>query len=233
MSPANPGYQAPSVTVASTLPKRKSGSRVLIVPVVSGQDEDATAIVVASPFLDAEAVGEIEVALESLGAKGGTDQVTRVVAPSLPVASVLAVGLGKDREEWPADLIRRAAGVAARSLNGTEAVITTLSEIDLEAAIEGLILGAYRFSDFRSDKTAPKDNGLRQITVLTADTKAKTKARGREERKRHQPNAPRPSQRPSPPRAIWSTLPRLTSIPPNSPSAQRLWGKPPVSRWRC
>src|SRR6185295_12086125 len=61
-------------------------------------------------------------------------------------------------------------------LNGTEAVITTLSDIDLEAAIEGLILGAYRFSDFRSDKTAPKDKGLREITALTADTKAKTKA---------------------------------------------------------
>ena len=100
-----------------------------------------------------------------------------MVAPSLPVASVLAVGLGKPRDEWPADLIRRAAGVAARSLNGTEAVITTLSEIDLEAAVEGLILGAYRFTDFRSDKTAPKDTGLREITALTADTKgAKTKA---------------------------------------------------------
>ena len=99
-----------------------------------------------------------------------------MVAPSLPVASVLAVGLGKDRDEWPADVIRRAAGVAARSLNGTEAVITTLSDLDLEAAIEGLILGAYRFTDFRSDKTAPKDAGLREITVLAADTKAKTKA---------------------------------------------------------
>ena len=74
---------------------------MLIVPVVSGSDDDATATVVANPFLDAEAVGEIEVALESLGAKGGTEQVTRVVAPSLPVASVLAVGLGKDRDEWP------------------------------------------------------------------------------------------------------------------------------------
>ena len=176
MSPANPGYQAPAVTVSSSLPKRKADKTVLIVPVVSGQDDDATATVVANPFLDAEAVGEIEVALESLGAKGGTDQLTRVVAPSLPVASVLAVGLGKDRDAWPADLIRRAAGVAARSLNGTEAVITTLSDIDLEAAIEGLILGAYRFSDFRSDKTAPKDKGLREITALTADTKAKTKA---------------------------------------------------------
>jgi leucyl aminopeptidase len=176
VSPANPGYQAPAVIVSSSLPKRKVDKAVLIVPVVSGRDDDSTATVVANPFLDAEAVGEIEVALESLGAKGGTDQLTRVVAPSLPVASVLAVGLGKGRDEWPADLIRRAAGVAARSLNGTEAVITTLSDIDLEATIEGLILGAYRFSDFRSDKTAPKDKGLREITALTADTKAKTKA---------------------------------------------------------
>ena len=176
MSTAKAGYQAPTVTVASSLPKRKKGSAVLIVPVVSGQDEDATATVVANPFLDAEAVGEIEVALKALGGKGGADQLTRVVAPSLPVGSVLAVGLGKDLDEWPADVIRRAAGVAARSLNGTESVITTLSDLDLSAAIEGLILGAYRFTDFRSAKTAPKDAGLREITVLAADTNAKTKA---------------------------------------------------------
>ena len=176
VSTANAGYQAPTVTVASSLPKRKKDSAVLIVPVISGQDEDATATVVANPFLDAEAVGEIEVALEALGAKGGADQLTRVVAPSLPVGSVLAVGLGKDCDNWPADVIRRAAGVAARSLNGTETVITTLSDLDLSAAIEGLILGAYRFTDFRSSKTAPKDAGLRKITVLAADTKAKVKA---------------------------------------------------------
>ena len=176
VSPANAGFEAPAVTVASSLPKRTKDSAVLIVPVVSGQDEDATAAVVANPFLDAEAVGEIDVALKALGAKGGTDQLARVVAPSLPVASVLAVGLGKDRDEWPADVIRRAAGVAARSLNGTETVITTLSDLDLSAAIEGLILGAYRFTDFRSSKTAPNDAGLRAITVLATDAKAKTKA---------------------------------------------------------
>src|SRR5262245_32981610 len=151
----------------------------MIVRVVSGQYDDATAgaaSVVCNPFLDAEAVGEIDVALKALDAKGGADQVTRVVAPSLPVGSVLAVGLGKDRDEWPADVIRRAAGAAARSLNGTETVITTLSDLDLSAAIEGLILGAYRFTDFRSSKTAPKDRGLREITALTADTKAKAAA---------------------------------------------------------
>jgi leucyl aminopeptidase len=176
VSTANPGYQPPAVTVASSLPKAKKGSLVLIVPVISGHDDDATATVVANSFLDADAVGEIEVALKALGAKGGEGQLTRVVAPSLPVGSVLAVGLGKDRDSWPADVIRRAAGVAARSLNGTEAAITTLSDLDLGAAIEGLILGAYRFTDFRSSKTAPKDAGLREITVLAADTKPKTKA---------------------------------------------------------
>ena len=67
MSPANPGYQAPAVAVSSSLPKRKADTTVLIVPVVSPGDDDAKATVVANPFLDAEAVGEIEVALEALG----------------------------------------------------------------------------------------------------------------------------------------------------------------------
>ena len=133
------GYQSPVVAVASALPKRKVASSVLIVPVVSSGDDDGRATVVANPFLDAEAVGEIEVALEALGAKGGGEQVTRIVVPALPVGSVLAVGLGKARDEWPAETIRRAAGVAARSINGVENVFTTLSAIDLEATIEGLL----------------------------------------------------------------------------------------------
>jgi leucyl aminopeptidase len=169
-----PGYQSPVVTVSATLPKRRSGSAVLIVPVVTGDDD--TAKVVTNPFLDAEAVGEIEVALKALGAKGATEQVTRVVPPSLPVSSVLTIGLGKPRDEWPADVIRRAAGVAARSLSGVEAVVTTLSELDLEATIEGLILGAYRFTDFRSAKTAPKEPGLATIAALSTAKGAKSAA---------------------------------------------------------
>jgi leucyl aminopeptidase len=146
----------------------------LIVPVVTGDDD--TAKVVATAFLDGEAVGEIEGALKALGAKGATEQVTRVVPASLPMSSVLTIGLGKPRDEWAADVIRRAAGVAARSLSGTEAVVTTLSELDLEATIEGLILGAYRFTDFRSAKTAPKEPGLATITVLSTAKGAKSAA---------------------------------------------------------
>jgi len=173
---STPGYQSPAVTVASVLPSDLD-SAVLIVPVITSENDEAT--VLANPFLDAEATGEIEVALKTLGAKGSTEQLTRVLVPSLPVASVLAVGLGKDRDEWPADVIRRAAGVAARSLNGTETVVTTLSELDVAAAVEGLILGAYRFNDFRSAKTAPKERGLTALTVLsTADDAETAAARG-------------------------------------------------------
>ena len=168
------GYQSPAVTVASALPKRKVESSVLIVPVVSVGDEPR-ASVVAADHLDAGSVAEIEAALAALGAKGGAEQVTRVPVASLPVGSVLAVGLGKSRDEYSAETIRRAAGSAARSLNGVESVLTTLSVLDTEAAVEGLILGSYRFTEFRSGKTAPKDAGLRKITALTADTKAATK----------------------------------------------------------
>ncbi|MGE0217805.1 leucyl aminopeptidase [Mycolicibacterium sp.] len=169
------GYNTPIVTVASALPKRVIASSVLIVPVVNG-GENTPATVAAGGYLGATAVGEIETALAALDAKGGSEQLTRLVVPSLPVSSVLAVGLGKARDEWPAETIRRAAGAAARSLSGVETVLTTLSDLDLEATVEGLILGAYRFSEFRSDKTAPKDAGVRRITALTPDTKAATKA---------------------------------------------------------
>ena len=170
-----PGYAAPTVTVATSLPKRAQ-SAVLIVPVVTGADGNGSPTVVGGPFLDAEAIGEIQVGLRALGAKGTPEQVTRLHVPSLAVGSVLAVGLGAPRDEWPADVIRRAAGVAARSLSGVENVITTLSELHLEAAIEGLILGGYRFTEFRSAKTAPKDPALAKIVALSTAPTAKKDA---------------------------------------------------------
>ena len=168
-----PGYQAPSVTVSSTLAKRGAGDSVLVVPVVCA--DDRATVVAAEPYLHSDAVSAIEDALRALGATGGEGQVHRVVVPSLPVASVLTVGLGTAADEWSADKIRRAAGVAARSLDKTQSVATTLSALDLGAAVEGLILGAYKFTEFRSAKTAPKEPGLRRITALTPDTKSATK----------------------------------------------------------
>jgi leucyl aminopeptidase len=176
-------YPAPTVNVATSLPKRGVGSSVLLVPVVSTgdkavvKDQPGATLAAGAALLPAEAVAEIEAGLKALGATGGTEQSHRLVVSSLPVASVLTIGLGKQRDEWPADLVRRASGAAARSLGTAEAVITTLSELPgegiCEAAVEGLVLGSYRFSAFRSAKTAPKDAGLRKITVLSSDREAK------------------------------------------------------------
>ncbi|BBY09126.1 leucyl aminopeptidase [Mycobacterium noviomagense] len=172
------GYQSPSVTVATSVPSRGGGKAVLVVPVVSTGNEDrpGATVAAAEPFLDADAIAEIETSLSALGAKGSSEQVHRLIAPSLPVGSVLTVGLGKPRDEWPADVVRRAAGAAARALNGAEAVITTLSQLDVGATVEGLILGSYRFTEFRSAKTAPKDPGLSKITVLSTAKDAKKQA---------------------------------------------------------
>ncbi|OBG81648.1 leucyl aminopeptidase [Mycobacterium sp. NS-7484] len=170
MSPADPGYQTPTVTVSSSLPREGVAEAVLVIGVVS--DEAGPKILSPQPYLDDEAVAAVESGLQALGATGGEGQTHRLVVASLPVASVLTVGLGKPRDEWPADVIRRAAGTAARALDKVATVVTSLSAIDPEAAVEGLILGAYRFDDFRSEKTAPKDSGQTAITALTADENA-------------------------------------------------------------
>ena len=173
-----PGYLAPTVAVASSLPRRSAGSAVLIVPVVSSGDDDqpGAAVLAAEPFLASDAVAEIEAGLLALNATGAVEQVNRLVVPSLPVASVLTIGLGKPRDEWPADVIRRAAGSAARALGSAETAVTTLAALDLDAAVEGLVLGSYRFTEFRTSKTAPKDSGLRKITVLSTAKDAKARA---------------------------------------------------------
>ena len=160
-----PGYQAPSVSVAATLPKRGVASAVLVIPVV---DVDGAPKVLAAPFLDAGVTREIQTALRKLGAKASPEQTTRLHVSSLPYASVLAVGLGAPRDEWPAELVRRASGVAARSLGGVHSVVTALSELHPGAAVEGLILGAYQMHEFRSEKTAPKDPSLSAITALNS-----------------------------------------------------------------
>ena len=102
--------------------------------------------------------------LRAVGAKGKADEVTRVPAPaSLDVASVVAVGLGA-ADDVNGEQIRKAAGVAARSLAGTATAVTTLSTIDLAAAAEGFYLGAYSFTAF---KTKNGDEPLAKVTLVS------------------------------------------------------------------
>ena len=169
------GYRPPTVTVATGFPSADPATgpaeAVLIVPVVSTGDESGALVALMNPALPAEVITDIEAGLRGLHAKGTAEQVHRLLIASLPSTSVLTVGLGKRRDEWPAEVIRRAAGTAARALTGTTTVINALSELRGEhavtASVEGLILGAYQFNAFRSAKTAPREPALSAIITLS------------------------------------------------------------------
>ncbi|MCC3314811.1 leucyl aminopeptidase [Nocardia africana] len=148
---------------------------VLVVGLLS--TDDGPVIAAADVFdavLDAGTREQLLVSLLAVGAKGKAEELTRIPAPDgLGVTSVLAVGLG-GQDALDAEQIRKSAGVAARSLAGTATAVTTLSGLDLGAAAEGFYLGAYTFTAFKSDKSAPKpaERPLQRVEFLvpTADS---------------------------------------------------------------
>jgi leucyl aminopeptidase len=131
---------------------------VLVVGLVGGDDGPELHGVGAT--LADTAARSLREQLIAVGASDKAEATTRVPAPAgLGVRSVLAVGLG-DPEKIDAEQIRKSAGAAARALAGAATVATTLSLIDLEAAAQGSYLGSYTFTEFRSEKSAPKPGEL-------------------------------------------------------------------------
>lgn len=88
--------------------------------------------------------GKLASVLESLGATGAEGEATKLPAPSgLKAPIVIAVGLGtapaKD-EAYGAETLRRAAGVAARTLSGAKKAafaLPTEAAEDIAAVAEG------------------------------------------------------------------------------------------------
>lgn len=100
-------------------------------------------------ILAEDVVDELLARLVAVGATGALGEVIRVAAPSsLPVRSVLAVGLGEG--DVPTERLRQAAGLASRTLVGVGSAASALSMIDLAAAAEGHFLGAYAFNHYRT-----------------------------------------------------------------------------------
>ncbi|GAA4388230.1 leucyl aminopeptidase [Tsukamurella soli] len=154
----------PEFVIAAT---PASGADVLVLGLYSG--DDGPRLAPGAEFLTDGADASILRGLTSVGATGKAGEVTRIPADGAGVRSVLAVGLGSPVEDGPsAETVRRAAGVAARALEGTESAITTLSALDLAAAVEGFALGAYRFTSYRSAASAPKKTPVGTVVLLTA-----------------------------------------------------------------
>ncbi|WP_405538125.1 leucyl aminopeptidase [Streptomyces sp. NBC_00075] len=122
--------------------------------------------------------GKLADVLGTLGASGAEGEVTKLPAPAgFKAPIVVAVGLGplpeKD-ETFGAESLRRAAGVAARTLAGAKKAAFALpieDAADAGAIGEGALLGAYSFDAYKEIGKAGKDakNGkapLAEIALL-------------------------------------------------------------------
>ena len=161
----------PELSLSAEMPQ---DAEALVVPVFQGEDG---LDLPESEFFDGATV---RAALDMLGATGAAEEVTKVPASTGPI---VAVGVGK-RDDVDAEKLRRAAGVAARSLTGLKVVATTLGELGLAAAVEGIALGAYTYrglktADFPEDQQPVKkvvflgkDQALFDAAVITAEAVA-------------------------------------------------------------
>jgi leucyl aminopeptidase len=135
----------------------------------SGEDDDGGApvppVLVGADDVDAAFGGELASLLSLTGASGAAEEVVKVPTRGAITAPVLlAVGLGPSpdaatgKQGAPdlAEQVRRASGAAARALpKAATRIGSTLSAVDLAAAAEGTVLGAYAFTDYRSAPDGP------------------------------------------------------------------------------
>ncbi|MBA8825579.1 leucyl aminopeptidase [Saccharopolyspora lacisalsi] len=114
--------------------------------------------------------GDLTKTLSSLGATGKAEDVVKLAAGGSLRADVLvAVGLGKpDQDGISGEAVRRASGVAARALTGFSHAATTLATIDLSAAVQGTVMGAYAFTRYKAD---PGDGPVARVDLLVDDAK--------------------------------------------------------------
>jgi leucyl aminopeptidase len=115
-------------------------------------DGDVPVLAPGAETVDAAFDGDLAAALAVVGATGKADEVVKLPARGAIAAPLLAaVGLGADGEGDAAEQVRRACGAAARALAGTGHALSTLGALDVRAAAEGTLLGAYSFTAYRSN----------------------------------------------------------------------------------
>jgi leucyl aminopeptidase len=164
---------APKLSLTTTTADEATVDAVVIGTAQSDSDAGGVALAPGSERVDAAFDGALADILHTVGATGRQDEVVKIPSMGkIKAGLVVAVGLGSATEGGPtAEQVRRASGAAARALAGVRRAVTTLSAVDLQAAVEGTVLGAYRFTEYRSEKG---DKPVERIDVVSpADGTAK------------------------------------------------------------
>ncbi|GAA3812799.1 leucyl aminopeptidase [Amycolatopsis tucumanensis] len=129
-------------------------SRAEVVVIGTLQGDKAVTLAPGAEAVDEAFDGSLAELLATVGASGKAEEVVKLpTLGKLPAAVVLAVGLGRADGDGTvtAEQVRRAAGAAGRALAGTARAVSTLSAVDLQAAVEGTALGAYKFTEYKSE----------------------------------------------------------------------------------
>jgi len=119
--------------------------------------------------------------LNAMGATGKNDEVIKLPGKSSKL--IVFTGLGKIELNYNPEVLRRAAGAAARELSGNKSASFSLphkSVVELAAIAEGAALGSYSFTDFLGNSKKDQKDPLSIVNVLTKFTdtaQAKSAAR--------------------------------------------------------
>jgi leucyl aminopeptidase len=153
----------------STDPPASVHADVLVLPVYEGPEPGPGVREVKGADLLAVYAGA-----KLKGKRGETLLVPNTGNLGVQADSVLLVGMG-ERRSADADAVRRAIGKVAPQLSKRTSVATTLpqaggraAEDAVQATVEGLLLGSYRFTRYKSgtDGDAPQTPALQTVTVL-------------------------------------------------------------------
>lgn len=140
----------PRVDFASSAEGLLIDGAARLIPVAQG--DDALELPVSALTRD----GLLE-ALEAVGATGAHGEITKV---ALDGVLYIAVGLGDDTSPTS---VRRAMGVAARSLKGVEHAVVS-GEFGVAATVEGLLLGGYSYTGLKSTARAEETGSAAETT---------------------------------------------------------------------
>jgi leucyl aminopeptidase len=147
----------------------------IIIAVAAG--DDGVRLLPGAEPVDAAFRGSLATTLGHLGATGKAGEVTKVpAAGAAKAAVVVAVGAGTLDGEGTTrhqETLRRVAGVGARALAGRASAVAAVPVTDAgdaAAVAEGLLLGSYTFSDYKTDNGKPP---LGTATIVTRKSRDK------------------------------------------------------------
>ncbi len=155
-----------SLNAKATPPKAAS----LLVGLRPGAEQP----VVSASGLSASALASLASAAAVLGLTGKVDESAKIPAPqgvSAPV--VVFVGLG---DKPTTETLRRAVGAAVRGLSDNDSIaiaVPTTSVEQVAAVAEGALLGAYRYTAYRSGASESAKQTLSRVIVVTDDARSK------------------------------------------------------------